>query len=478
MDTSINTDTNQDMDTKKRTNSPRAVPDKFDNPADRTSTRDVFAMSLPIFVELFLQMSVGYVDQILLANLGTQPAAAVGNAIQILNLVTIMLSAMATAATVLISRALGAGHRGHINVMTTVSFVANTCTALVITIGLFCLWPQLLDLLNVNADIYAMTANFLLIVASTTVLQGVYFALTSVLRAFARMKDIMVVNIVGNVLNILGCLILVNGVPALGIPALGVVGSAISWVIFRVFAVALAAFYFLRHTSARVRISTLRPFPVQTFKQMLIIGVPSSGEQFSYDLSQTVILAFVNLLGSAVVTVKVYCSMCASIAYTYSIAISQATQIVIGYLFGRKNIQPIFHRVFTAAGIAILISVSISVVLYLNSDAIFSLVTDDPFIHQLGRQILFVEIFLEVGRSLNIVMVRALIGVGDVKTPVTLNIICSWAIAVAGGYLLGIHLGMGLVGVWIAMCADEVIRGILLTGKFALGRWKRNVEQA
>lgn len=177
---------------------------KFDNPADRTSTKDVFAMSLPIFVELFLQMSVGYVDQIMLAELGTQPAAAVGNAIQILNLVTIMLSAMATASTVLISRALGAGHMGHINVMTTVSFVANTSTAIVITLGVLCLWPQLFDLLNVNADIYDMTASFTLIVASTTILQGVYFALTSVLRAFARMREIMLINVVGNLLNIVG----------------------------------------------------------------------------------------------------------------------------------------------------------------------------------------------------------------------------------------------------------------------------------
>lgn len=448
---------------------------KFSDPAERTSTRDVVWMSVPMFVELFMQMSVGYVDQIMLSHLGTQPAAAVGNAIQVLNLVTIMLSAMATASTVLISRALGAGNKGHINEMSMVALVVNAGLALAATAAIFAWWPQLFAVLNVNDDIYSMTKSFLLIVASTTILQGVYFAFAAVLRAFARVGDIMVVNLITNAINIAGCLVLVNGMPQWGVPALGVEGSALAWSASRAVGVVLVIWCFRKHTTARMRISCLRPFPFRTLKQMLGIGVPSSGEQFSYDLSQMVILAFVNMLGSAVVTVKVYCSMCASIAYTYSIAIAQATQIVIGYLFGRRQPAKIFHRVWFANAVAMVLSVSISVVLYLNSDFIFGLVTDDPFIHELGRQILAIEILLEVGRSLNIVLVRALIGVGDVKTPVTMNIISSWTIAVGGSWLFGIHFGWGLVGMWMAMCLDEWFRGIFFVVKFALGRWRGNI---
>lgn len=451
------------------------VKGRFSDPADRTSSRDVLWMSLPMFVELFMQMSAGYVDQIMLSHLGTQPAAAVGNALQVLNLVTIMLSAMATASTVLISRALGAGNKGHINEMSMVALVVNVGLALLATAVIFAWWPQLFSLLNINDDIYSMTKSFLLIVAFTTVLQGAYFAFTAVLRAFARVGDIMVVNLIANGVNIIGCLVLVNGVGAWGIPAMGIEGSALSWCAFRVVALVLVIWCFRRHTTARMRISCLRPFPLRTLRQMLGIGVPSSGEQFSYDLSQMVILAFVNMLGSAVVTVKVYCSMCASIAYTYSIAVSQATQVVIGYLFGRGKPRQIFHRVWTANVIAIVLSVSISVLLYVNSDAIFGLVTDDPFVHELGRQILAIEIFLEVGRSLNIVLVRALIGVGDVKTPVIMNVISSWLVAVGGSWFFGIHCGMGLVGMWLAMCIDEWFRGIFFIVKFALGRWKKNI---
>ena len=48
--------------------------------------------------------------------------------------------------------------------------------------------------------------------------------------------------------------------------------------------------------------------------------------------------------------------------------------------------------------------------------------TTDPVVLALGKQILFVEIFLGIGRALNIVMVKVLIALGDVRTPVTVNV--------------------------------------------------------
>ena len=87
------------------------------------------------------------------------------------------------------------------------------------------------------------------------------------------------------------------------------------------------------------------------------------------------------------------------------------------------------------------------------------------------------EIFLGIGRALNIVMVKALIAVGDVKTPVTVNVISSWIFAVAGGYALGIGLGWGIVGMWVAMCVDEWLRAGFLLVTFARGGWRRRAQE-
>ncbi len=436
---------------------------------------DVFKLSVPMFVELLMQFTVGYVDQLMLSHLGLGPAAAVGNALQIINLITVMLSAMASASTVLVTRALGAGRDRLVNEIATVALATNILLAVAVTIAVFALWPQVFSLLNVGEDIYAMSRTFLLIVVATTPLQGVYLALTALLRSYGRVADVMVAGVLGNVANIACCVVLVNGVEPLGIPALGLVGSAASLVVARLAMPLAALAFFVRHTPVRPRLADLAPFPRRTFAQMLGIGVPSSGEQFSYDLSQTVILAFVNTLGSAVVTVRVYCNMCANVAYLYSIAVSQATQIVIGYLFGQGRPGPIPRRVWTANAIAIAVSVSVTVLLWLNSDKIFGLVTDDPSVWALGHTILGIEIFLEVGRSLNIVFVRSLIALGDIRTPVIANIVSSWTVGVGGSWLLGIHLGWGLAGMWVAMAADEWLRGIFFAVKFAAGSWRKNV---
>ena len=441
-------------------------------PAEKTSSADVFVLSVPLFIELFMQIMVGNVNQMMLAPHGTDPAAAVGNALQILNIITIALSAMGTASTVLVTRVLGnASSKRTISEIATVALVVNMALGALMTAVLFAFWPQFFSWLHIDATLWGMGSSFLLIVGSTTILQGAFFAITALLRSFARVGDVMGASLAMNAVNVGVGLVLVNGLG--GVPALGVEGTAAANVAARVVGLGLAAFMLLRHTDVRPSPRLLRPFPKKTLKNMLGVGIPSSGEQMNYDLAQIVILSFINVLGTTVVTVKVYCSMLASIAYLYSIALSQATQIVLGYLFGAGKFDIVRRRVWMADLIAAVLTTAVSLTLWWNFDAVVGLLTADPVVRELGRQIMLVEVFLGIGRSLNIVMVRALIALGDVRTPVTVNVAFSWVFAVGGGWLLGIGWGWGLVGMWIAMCIDEWLRAGFLIATFARGGWKR-----
>ena len=97
-----------------------------------------------------------------------------------------------------------------------------------------------------------------------------------------------------------------------------------------------------------------------------MVGLPVGAQEFSYNLSQRVILKFINLFGTAVIATKVYCSMLASVAYVYSIAISQASQIVVGYLVGAHQFDDVEKRVWSTCLISIVISLSITFMVYLN----------------------------------------------------------------------------------------------------------------
>ena len=103
-------------------------------PAEKTTAGDVFVLSVPLFVELFMQIMIGNISQFMLAPLGTEPAAAVGNALQILNIVTIALSAMGTASTVLVTRVLGkSSATSNVSEIATVALVVNVVLAALCT---------------------------------------------------------------------------------------------------------------------------------------------------------------------------------------------------------------------------------------------------------------------------------------------------------------------------------------------------------
>ena len=439
------------------------------------STKTVFKMSIPIFIELLLQLLVGNVDQIMISQYSQGSVAAIGNGNQIMNIIIIVLSVTSVASTILISQYLGAKNKRKI---------AETCNVSLFVISLFSLFAAILICIGHRAifiwmkvpqDILKEASSYLTIVWLFVIVQGIYMTFAAILRSFGFMKQVMYVSAIMNLINIAGNAILINGL--FGMPQLGIVGAAISTDISKLIGLIIIYRLFRKNINIALSFKILKPFPTQTLKNLLHIAVPSGGEELSYNLSQVYILKFINLFGTAVIATKVYCSMLANIAYVYSIALSQATQIMVSYLIGSGDLEKVKKRVWTTLGCSMFIALGLTAVLYFNAETIFGIFTDDPEVILLGKKILFIEFFLEIGRTANIVLTKCLVAVGDVLFPVTIGIIFMWLIAVLVGYYFGVHLGMGLVGIWVAMTIDECMRGILFVIRFKSGRWKTKMEQ-
>lgn len=274
-----------------------------------------------------------------------------------------------------------------------------------------------------------------------------------------------------NVLNICGNMILIHGLGP--IPSLGVAGVCISTNTAKTLGLLLVIYLLRRKTPLRLSFAHLRPFPRKTLRKLLYLGIPSAGETFSYQLSQTTIMTFVNLFGLAVITTKVYAYIIAMISYLYSQALAMATQILVSYFKGADDNGEVDKRVKFTILISMLLSGSLAILVYFHSDAIFSLFTADPEVHALGKMILFVDIFLEIGRAVNMCMVMALNAAGDVKAPITIGIIFMWSVSVLGSWFFGVHLLWGLVGIWIAMAMDECSRGLVFFWRWHQGVWRR-----
>lgn len=106
--------------------------------------------------------------------------------------------------------------------------------------------------------------------------------------------------------------------------------------------------------------------------------MPSGMESLSYNVSQIFILRFINLMGTAVIATKVYASMLANVAYVYSIAVAQATQIILGYLLGGRKLEEVSPRVWSTIRIALMVSELLTLVIFFFCDPIYSIFYGRP----------------------------------------------------------------------------------------------------
>ena len=79
---------------------------------------------------------------------------------------------------------------------------------------------------------------------------------------------------------------------------------------------------------------------------MVKIGLPSAGENLSYNLYQMVLLSFINSMGNDAVNAKVYCSSLISFTMVFSNACAMATQIITGHLVGANKEDAAYKKVF------------------------------------------------------------------------------------------------------------------------------------
>ncbi|MBQ6565472.1 MAG: MATE family efflux transporter, partial [Treponema sp.] len=105
---------------------------------------------------------------------------------------------------------------------------------------------------------------------------------------------------------------------------------------------------------------------------------------------------------------------------------------------------------------------------------IVGLFTDIEEVSRLVRTLLLFSVYMEFGRSLNLIYIGALKGAGDIRFPVLYGIFSNWVIQVLGGYILGIRMGLGVLGFWLSIGTDETTRGIVMFLRWRSKRWQRH----
>ena len=422
-------------------------------------------LTLPIFIEFFLQMLVSNVDQFMVGHYSLDGVAAIGNANQIMNVLLLTFGVISCATIILITNCIGAGDRRKVELYHNLAMAVNLVFS--VGVGLVLLFGSrtIYKMMHVPDEIMSQTMNYTIIVGSFIVFQAATITYSAIFRSHAMMKEGMIISIIMNIVNIIGNAIL--------IPHLGVSGAAIATVASRAVSTGIGTLFFYKKLHSRFRFRLLWPFPYRELWNFLMIGVPTAGEMLSYNISQLAMMTFINMMGAVAITTKVFCSMFAMLAYLFCISIGQASQVIVGYLYGAKKYNAAEARTWKTTRISMIVTLTVSILLLIFAGPLLRLFGATEEIVSLGRWIMLVDLFLEQGRVLNVVLVRTLQTVGDIRFPTAICIFDTWLISVSVGYFLAFPCHMGLIGIWIAMALDEITRGIIFYYRFKCGGWRK-----
>lgn len=423
----------------------------------------------PMFMELFLNILLNNIDTVMLSHYSENAVGAVGNSNTVMFMIIILFNIIATATSVVVAQYLGAKQYEKMNMIYTLALVVNLIFGIVLSTLLVLLRGQIMTILNVPGEMRPHAMTYIGIVGGGMFLQACYNVMLQILRCNGHTKVGMYISVVINLINIVGNYLFLYG--PLKFLNLGVAGVAISTVTARVVALCIALTFFYRKQIGRIVPVLLKPFPVDLLVKMVKIGLPSAGENLCYNMYQMLLLSFINSMGTDSVNARVYCNSLISFAMCFSNACAMATQIIVGHLVGASKEEAAYKRVFSTLKVSLPITIFLSTANWLLCRYTMHIFTSNEVIITLAFSIMFVDIFIEIGRCLNMTMVSSLKAAGDYLFPLFVGVCTMWGLGATIGYGLGIAAGVGVAGVFMGTATDECVRGLIVLARWKSKKW-------
>jgi putative MATE family efflux protein len=455
----------------------------------RPPWRIVVRLAWPVLVQQFLILSVGLYDQYLAGNnapadpsqlVGYQAAQANANYIAwFLSSCTTLVSVGGTA---LVARFVGAGDWAGAVRATNQSVLLAVLFGLAGTPFVLAVLPAGVHALGLSDDTAQVTVHFLQPILALITCQLVAQAGIACLVGAGDTRTGPVVLSGVALINMplaWACFHGLGPIPALGFFGIGV-GTALSHTIgcAAVLAVLARGRYGLR-----LRPALMAP-DLSLIYRLLRVSVPASVDSLSIGLCQLWFLSLVNALGAVASAAHGIVIRCEGLGYMSGQAFAVAASALVGQNLGAHRPRAAAHAAWVALGVGCAVMAVMGVMFFTFAPNMIRFFTLEERIVEAGVPILRLVAFAMPPLSAIIVLTGALRGAGDTRYPILLTWVGFLAIRIPLAYLLTrsvVDLGplgsvhgwdLGLIGAWIAMFVDLLVRGVLFFARFLGGRWK------
>ena len=432
--------------------------------------RQTIQLAAPIILAQLAQMSMSFVDTIMVGRLGQQELAgvAVGGAL-FFPLIIITLGIL-MGVSPMVSQAYGA--RDHLSAGRAVRQGLWLGTLLSIPSCLL-MWngATMLEWMGQEEEIVLLAEEYLHAIV-WGVLPLLWFgALRHFMEALSRPRVVMIITVGAVLLNIGANNVFMYG--KLGFPALGLAGcgwasTLVFWTMFLVMAA------FIRRDQGLGLygvFSRLKKPDWHYFSQLFRLGWPigvTQGLEVGL-FSATALL--MGLFSTALLAAHQITIQCAAYAFMVPLGLSFAVSVRVGQAMGREDLQAARRAGYVGIGLGGGFMMITAICFWTFPRFFISLFLDvqSPVNREVvlvATSLLSIAAVFQVFDGIQVAAAGALRGLKDTRAPMMLALIAYWVVGLSCAYLLGFRLDMEGVGLWWGLVLGLTTAAILLWWRF------------
>jgi MATE family multidrug resistance protein len=278
----------------------------------------------------------------------------------------------------------------------------------------------------------------------------------------------MQITIWGNVLNIIIGIVFVKGM--FGIAPMGIRGVGYSTLIDRCLMATVMAFYVFRSPIFKKYLTEFAVKNIDRIRalQILKIGAPVA-MQYTFEVSAfggaSIIIGSIGMVEQAAHQVAI---SLAAMTYMMASGVSSAAAVRSGNYFGSGDHRKLRLSAISSYHIVIVFMCFTAVIFTLCNQLLPWIYTSDRNVIAIAEQLLIVAAFFQLFDGTQVVGLGVLRGMGDVNVPTVITFISYWVIGLPVGYLLGIQLHLGAMGVWYGLVCGLMGASIMLFLRFQI----------
>lgn len=439
------------------------------------SNKTLKKLIVPLILEQALAITVGMADTMMISSAGEAAVSGVSLVDMFNNLIISMLAALATGGAVVTSQLIGASKREEAcrsakQLLWIAALITILISFLVIVGHKF-----ILNLFfgRIEPDVMRNAVIYLILSALSFPFLAIYNACAALFRSMGNSRITLKVSILMNILNVSGNAICVFGLK------MGVAGVAVPSMISRAVA-GLCLYLLLKNPDNLIYLNRERFRPDWgIIHRILYIGIPSGIENGIFQLGRVIVVSIIAGFGTAQIAANGVANSLDSMGCIIGQGMNLAMITVIGQCVGAGDLGQVkyYTKKLLAITYAATAVANSLILLFLHPIlALYGLGAE-------ATRIAYVLVMIHNGLAIlfwpaSFVLPNMLRACNDVKYTMVIAIFSMVTFRIGLSLVFGVHMGMGAIGVWMAMIVDWVFRVCCFVGRYFRGTWRKHCKLA